>query len=204
MSFCPSFMRVTVPILMLEFASVHGHESKFDTPCLTLRFLAKLNSEMGNQQSVKHDPISPYHNATSTKAPVIKSAMKRSTSIRNNAQGVGREKRYIPKMNQAANGGLVMPSRPYNHGKDTPPTGGDSFSPQWGWYTSLTPPDVMYSKTNHHNNHHKRSQSEPASVSIPEQAALNPPIIRDENQANHVFKSLQNSQAPVGWTSVPI
>lgn len=160
---------------------------------------------MGNEQSAKHDPISPYENATSTKAPVIKSAMKRSTSIRNNAHGGGREKRYIPKMNQAANGGIVMPSRPY-HGKDTPPTGGgDSFSPQWGWYTSLTPPDVMYSaKTNQHHHHHKRSQSELVSASIPEQKSFNPPIIKDENQANLVFQTLQKSQAPVGWTSVPI
>ncbi|KAL3940380.1 MAG: hypothetical protein SGBAC_005083 [Bacillariaceae sp.] len=104
-------------------------------------------------ESVKHEPNSPYDGATSTKAPVVKSAMKRSRSIRNNSMG-GAEKRYIPNMKQASNG-LVMPTRPY-HGKDSPPTG--EFSPQWGWYTSLTPPDVgMYSK-----GQHKRSASEPA------------------------------------------
>ncbi|CAJ1969090.1 unnamed protein product [Cylindrotheca closterium] len=146
-------------------------------------------------ESVKHDPISPYDNATTTKAPVIKSAMKRSTSRRNNALVSDTKKRYIPKMNQAS---LVMPSR--SRGKDSSPTG--EFSPQWGWYTSLTPPDAgMYSGK---LNHHKRCASEPASVSIPEQRMLHPPIIKDENQANHVFQTLQNSHAPVGWTSVPI
>lgn len=151
-------------------------------------------------ESVKHDPISPYHGATSTKAPVVKSAMKRSRSIRNNYMD-GAEKRYIPNMKQASNG-LIMPTRPF-HGKDSPPTG--EFSPQWGWYTSLTPPDVgMYSSN---KSHHKRSASEPARVQIlaNQKDPNSTTTIQDENhQANHVFQSLQNSHAPVGWTSVPI
>ena len=151
---------------------------------------------MGNEQSVKHEPVSPYQNATSTKAPVIKSAMKRSSSMRNHS--LDGEKRYIPKMNQGgANNGIVMPSRPF-HAKDAPPPTGE-FSPQWGWYASLTPPEAMYSKT--HHEHHKRSASEPVPIMpIPDQ----PAIIKDEHQANHVFQTLQNSQAAVAWTSVPI
>jgi hypothetical protein len=152
-----------------------------------------------HDESIKHEPYSPYHNATSTKAPVIKSAMKRSRSIRN--QSLDSEKRYIPNMNQGgAAKGIAMLTRPYPGKDGTPPAG--EFSPQWGWYTSLTPPDVMYSggAKNHHQ-HHKRSQSEPVPrMPIPEQ----PAIIQDEHQANQVFQSLQNSQAPVAWTSVPI
>mmetsp|Transcript_27579 Transcript_27579/g.67079 ORF Transcript_27579/g.67079 Transcript_27579/m.67079 type:complete len:302 (+) Transcript_27579:80-985(+) len=151
-------------------------------------------------ESIKHEPLSPYHNATSTKAPAIKSAMKRSRSIRHHALDGEKQKRYIPNMPINPNSsGLVMPSRPY-HGKDTPPPTGE-FSPQWGWYTSLTPPsDAMYASAKSHQQHHKRSASEPARVAIPP-----PEIIRDENQANQVFQTLQNSHAPVGWrTSVPI
>jgi len=146
-------------------------------------------------ESVKHEPISPYQNLTSTKAPVIKSAMKRSRSIRNQSLD-DPERRYIPNMNQGANNGIIMPARPYQT-KDAPPPAGE-FSPQWGWYTSLTPPDVMYSAAKNH----KRSATEPVPrMSIPEQKTH---IIKDENQANQVFQSLQNSQAPVAWTSVPI
>lgn len=163
---------------------------------------------MGNEQSTKHEPISPYHNATSTKAPPvpIKSAMKRSGSIRTHSLEQKETKRYIPNMKQATNG-IVIPTRPY--GKDhaaTPPTNGDQFtgefSPQWGWYTSLTPPDVMYAKN--HPHHHKRSATEPIPrMTIPEKPAI---IEDDENihHANQVFQCLQNSQKPVAWTSVPI
>lgn len=188
-----------MPRLMLEFRLVPHPCICIDTISHAFRHFINFGFAMGNEQSIKHEPNSPYHGATSTKAPVMKSAMKRSRSIRNNSMG-GAEKRYIPNMKQASNG-LIMPTRPY-HGKDSPPTG--EFSPQWGWYTSLTPPDVgMYSKSQH-----KRSASEPARVQILATGQKEPnstTTIQDENhQANHVFQSLQNSHAPVGWTSVPI
>mmetsp|Transcript_27577 Transcript_27577/g.67075 ORF Transcript_27577/g.67075 Transcript_27577/m.67075 type:complete len:274 (+) Transcript_27577:695-1516(+) len=195
---CASWRR----LLMLEFVLVHVRAT-IVTPIsyfLLIRLFLHLYFDMGNQQSIKHEPLSPYHNATSTKAPAIKSAMKRSRSIRHHALDGEKQKRYIPNMPINPNSsGLVMPSRPY-HGKDTPPPTGE-FSPQWGWYTSLTPPsDAMYASAKSHQQHHKRSASEPARVAIPP-----PEIIRDENQANQVFQTLQNSHAPVGWrTSVPI
>jgi hypothetical protein len=146
---------------------------------------------MGNQQSVRHEPISPYHNATSTTAPkpaIKKSSMTRSRSIHNNAVVEADRTRYIPNMNKGGKG-MTMPLRPYGN-KDAP--SGAEFSPQWGWYTTLTPPDVMYGANN---------KVLSMSARLP-----NAPIISEapENCANQVFQSLQNATTPVGWTSVPI
>lgn len=148
---------------------------------------------MGNQQSVRHEPASPYENVTSTTAPkpaMKKSSMTRSRSIRNNAIHADRT-RYIPNMSKGGKG-LSMPLRP-NGSRDAAP--GGEFSPQWGWYTTLTPPDVMYSA----NNSKTRRQGTEAGLQTASIIPGSP-----ENRTNQVFQMLQNSKPPVGWTSVPI
>eukprot|EP00980_Cylindrotheca_fusiformis_P002805 scaffold672_cov126-Cylindrotheca_fusiformis.AAC.6 len=149
---------------------------------------------MGNQQSVRHEPSSPYENATSTIAPkpaMKKSSMRRSRSIRNNAVEEDR-KRYIPNMSKEGKG-LTMPVRP--HGSREHGSPGGEFSPQWGWYTNLTPPDVMYGANSNKTRRQVIESGFHKTVRIPD---------GPENRPNDVFQSLQNSKTPVGWTSVPI
>ena len=146
---------------------------------------------MGNQQSIRHEPVSPYKSVTSTKAPKpVKSALRRSRSIRNNEVEEDRT-RYIPKMNKDK-GSIIMPTRPYG-GKDA----SGVESPQWGWYTTLTPPDMMYGTNKPKKQDVNKSPPMPQSpvTRIPEAS---------EPRANHVFQTLQQNTAQVGWTSVPI
>lgn len=90
-------------------------------------------------------------------------------------------------------GSIIMPTRPYG-GKDA----SGVESPQWGWYTTLTPPDVMYGAN--------KSKKQDANAAQP--TPQSPPVTRipevSEPRANHVFQTLQQNTAQVGWTSVPI
>lgn len=155
---------------------------------------------MGNDQSnVLHEP-SPYHSATSTTVPkAMKSAIKRSRSVRGGEEqkmegATSDRTRYIPKMNHRSenNKGLIMPTRPYG-GSDATNNGGIE-SPQWGWYTNLTPPSPeMY------HSHFSKASSKP------QVGVASPPFMPSGKCGhNQVFQHLQNSKAPVGWTSVPI
>jgi hypothetical protein len=145
---------------------------------------------MGNEQSVIHQP-SPYHAVTSTTAP--KSVMRRSRSIVAQADDMGPttkdNTRYIPKMNRTESNGLIMPTRPY--GADL--SGNGVESPQWGWYITTTPPSPdLY-------NSHASKTSKPG-TNAPLPTVQQPP----KSCHNQVFQNLQNSKAPMGWTSVPI
>ena len=149
---------------------------------------------MGNQQSIRHEPVSPYKTVTSTKAPtkpVIKSALRRSRSIQNNEVVEEDRTRYIPKMNKEK-GSIIMPTRPYG-GKDA----SGVESPQWGWYTTLTPPDMMYGANK------PKKQDANGSPPMPQSPVTKIPEA-PEPRANHVFQTLQQNSAQVGWTSVPI
>jgi hypothetical protein len=149
---------------------------------------------MGNKQSVRHDP-SPYHSAVATSAPkAIKPAIRRSTSVRSEADGMGAAQgndpaqdrtRYIPKMNQTEN-----PTRPYLANSTA---AGGIESPQWGWYINTTPPTPdMY------HSHAKAPKQMGHSSARPQTVGNN------KNCHNQVFQNLQNSNRPMGWTSVPI
>lgn len=149
---------------------------------------------MGNAQiQVRHEP-SPYQSTTSSTSPKsVKSALKGSRSVRQEAdrmdhpQGVPR---YIPKMNRTEKG-IMMPTRPY--GKDTGSSGVDANSPQWGWYINTTPPTPeMYHSHSSLNKTPPRQQVGVATNTT------------GKSCHNQVFQNLQNSKAPVGWTSVPI
>mmetsp|Transcript_16975 Transcript_16975/g.28827 ORF Transcript_16975/g.28827 Transcript_16975/m.28827 type:complete len:285 (-) Transcript_16975:1497-2351(-) len=92
------------------------------------------------------------HRSANTAKP-IKSAMKRSRSIRTSACSSVNDSdvsRCIPKGLDSGHGGLVMPTKPYGHDVNTRHAehrGTDHVSPEWGWYISTTPPTPeMYHK----------------------------------------------------------
>ena len=68
--------------------------------------------------------------------------MTRSRSIRHqleeNQLHAARDKSYLPRMTPHG-GGVVMPTM-HNHPHHAPGVNGGIESPQWGWYTNLTPP----------------------------------------------------------------
>lgn len=153
---------------------------------------------MGNEQSVPHEP-SPYSSVTSTSAPKpVRSAMRRSRSVRLEADGMGPlpdRTRYIPRMT-AAKSSLIMPTRPF--GSDVANNGVESPQLGYGFYTNLTPPTPeMY------QNHVSRNAKTSAVSSMPTYTATSV-LSTGRAQHNHVFQNLQNSKAPMGWTSVPI
>lgn len=154
---------------------------------------------MGNEQSVRHEP-SPYSSVTSTSAPKqVKSAMRRSRSIRSAADTIESSTqdrtRYIPKMTTAKNG-LIMPTRPF--GTDVVNNGVESPQLGYGFYTNLTPPTPeMYQS---HASKHPRSLLGPSMPSYSTAVSM----ASGRTQQNQVFQNLQNNQTPMGWTSVPI
>lgn len=147
---------------------------------------------MGNHQSVRHEP-SPYSSSTTTSAPKpVKSALRRSESIKNDADTLSQlpdRTRYIPKMT-AAKTSLILPTRPYG---DASRDGVESPQLGYGFYMNLTPPTPeMY-----HPSYSKMQQQQ-----HPRSNLGSLPI---RSQQNHVFQSLQNKNAQqMGWTSVPI
>lgn len=169
------------------------------SPFLTLCFFVSHYSIMGNQQSVRHEP-SPYSSVTSTTAPKpVRSAMRRSRSIRNQEESDGQtadRTRYIPKMSTAKNG-LIMPTRPF--GAEAGSNGGME-SPQlgYGFYTNLTPPTPeMYQRDVSRTT--KLAAGAPA---LPPQSSMQSSVGRAHH--NEVFQNLQNNKGHMGWTSVPI
>ncbi len=144
-----------------------------------------------------HEP-SPYSAVTSTSAPKpVKSAIRRSRSIRSDADGMEPSQdrtRYIPKMT-VAKSSLIIPTRPF--GTDVAGTGIESPQLGYGFYTNLTPPTPeMY---------HSYAIKHPRSVlgqNIPPHTASS--TFAAGRTHNQVFQNLQNNNAPMGWTSVPI
>jgi hypothetical protein len=176
---------------------------------LILLFL--LATTMGNGQSMLHEPPTTPLASTTMGSPVanakpVRSVLRRSKSVQSensnmldNISKDANSTRYIPQMNQNKNG-LMMPTRPY--GSDLSGNGGESQSPQWGWYTNLTPPSPeMYQS---HPARKTPSKKENAS-NVPHnlQKGLQS-CVSAEAKPNQVFQNLQNQNAPTGWTSVPI
>jgi len=122
---------------------------------------------MGNEQSMKREPSSASSlvtNVASSHAKPIKSAMKRSHSVR---EGPSRDSSgnsgLVPKgFGGAPQGGLVVPTRPFGDETNCAYT-----SPEWGWYANLTPPTPeMYASSRSLKNHEKAtSRNDVASTS---------------------------------------
>ena len=153
---------------------------------------------MGNDQSmVRHEPSSSSVSANSAFAKPARSAMRRSRSVRDEGSSMDSSQdpmRYIPKMTLAEKG-LIMPTRP--HGNDL--SGNGIESPQWGWYINTTPPTPeMYYAGQSSRSARKTDSHHLSSGTQPGQTTDAKP------QHNQVFQSLQNKNAPMGWTSVPI
>lgn len=172
---------------------------------------------MGNNQSIPYEP-SPYSIATSSAAKPSKSAMRRSRSVRNEANGLQHNlpsedstataKRFMPNMNRAGNG-LIMPTGPYGASKNKALAHGEpalssEMSPQWGWYINTTPPTPeMYHSGSNRLQRHVDVQGAPLAPHSTQLGASS--AIADGRRCqNPVFQTLQSSNAPMGWTSVPI
>lgn len=120
------------------------------------------------------------------------SMMTRSRSIRheleeNPARTHGRDKSYLPRMTPQG-GGVVMPTM-----RDTqPPGGGGMDSPQWGWYTNLTPPSPeMYTSNPLHCKKHTNSSSASTAPTASDAAASKRPSC---SKPNPVFQSLPSQR----------
>jgi len=148
---------------------------------------------MGNEQSIRHEPTT-LHSTTPTSTKPVRSAIRRSRSVRSEADSMVSSQdtlRYMPKMNGSGNG-LVMPTRPY--GNDH--TGNGVESPQWGWYINTTPPTPeMYHS---HSSISHKMMMEPSQKVSPRAA----PDVKGHQ--NHVFQNLQDKAPQIGWPSVPI
>lgn len=178
--FVTPLLRFSIVLISLHNRSIYQSETYNS-------YAFFLQLPMGNQQSVKHEPVSPYIYATSTTVPK-KSALRRASSQPNVSEED--RTRYIPNMNKEK--GLIMPTRPYG-GKDA----SGVESPQWGWYASLTPPDMMYGSNK------PKKQDVSGAPPMPQSAVTRIPEAL-EPKTNQVFQDLKKSQQPVGWTSVPI
>lgn len=148
---------------------------------------------MGNEQSTRLDQSSSStSSAASASIKPVRSAMRRSRSLRStgggNLEALQDRTRYIPKMTRAENS-LIMPTRPY--GSD--PSGNGVDSPQWGWYTNITPPtpEMYYSQSS------SGKLAKTQEVTSATTAEAKP-------QHNQVFQNLQGTKGPMGWPSVPI
>lgn len=175
---------------------------------------------MGNDQSIPYDP-SPYSSTAASAPRPAKSAIRRSRSVRQVANenlssqdSAAAATRYMPNMNRAGNG-LVMPSRPYGgssnhapHGDPSAPNGASlEMSPQWGWYINTTPPTPeMYHSSSSSSSRLIRpadTRGVPGAPHFAQQDGSSTGMDGRRCQ-NHVFQTLQSSNAPMGWTSVPI
>lgn len=151
---------------------------------------------MGNEQSTmdQSSPATPLSPA----AKPIRSALKRSTrSTGGLTESV--PTRYVPKMTRNEKG-LIMPTRPY--GGD--PAGNGVDSPQWGWYTNITPPTPEMYQSYVSGKALKGSDFTGARSSLTQGGQTNQSGAA-KPQHNQVFQNLRASQGPtMGWPSVPI
>jgi len=137
---------------------------------------------MGNKQvSASKDEHSVF---------VQGSMMTRTRSIRhqleeNQAHSHRRDKSYLPRM-APQGGGVVMPTM-----RDNQPHGGGGIeSPQWGWYTNLTPPSPeMYTSNPFHKKHNISSTSTASTASD-----ASAPMSHSCSKPNPVFQSLPSQR----------
>ena len=164
---------------------------------------------MGNEQSMLHEPPTAPSASTNGSSVVnakpVRSVLRRSKSVQsensnmldNSSKDTSRT-RYIPQMKPPNKNGLIMPTR---HTSDL--SGNGVESPQWGWYTNLTPPSPeMYQSHPATKNSLKKENAS----NIPHNLQKGPhqSCVPAEAKPNQVFQNLQNQNAPTGWTSVPI
>jgi len=103
--------------------------------------LLYLQAKLNNFQARAAPPNASVHPSHSKP---VKSAMKRSRSIRTNASTtIDKDvSRCIPKGLHGGHGGLLIPTKPHDSGKlyshDSGPK--PAVSPEWGWYINTTPP----------------------------------------------------------------
>mmetsp|Transcript_11763 Transcript_11763/g.22528 ORF Transcript_11763/g.22528 Transcript_11763/m.22528 type:complete len:153 (-) Transcript_11763:140-598(-) len=119
------------------------------------------------------------------------SMMTRSRSIRhqleeNQAHVHRRDKSYLPRMGPQG-GGVTMPTM-----QDNQPHGaGGIESPQWGWYTNLTPPSPeMYTSNPLHKKHNNVSSTSTASTASDGSAPMSPQC----SKPNPIFQSLPSQR----------
>jgi hypothetical protein len=157
---------------------------------------------MGIQQSKADDSSS---DATSG---FVGGSMTRSQSIRkrleeneDHQRRSSRDKSYLPRMNnsQGQSSGIVMPTM---HANPHSNAGGAIESPQWGWYTNLTPPSPNY--TNHplqkkQNTTANTSQASTASISSYESSPKRP-----TTKPNLIFQKLPSQKHRPHYPSVPL
>jgi hypothetical protein len=84
---------------------------------------------MGNQQSTFSYEPTKFSTSTTSTAKPVKSAMRRTSSVSEDAAGLGQGStmRYLPKGLGAGHSGLLIPTRP----GEVATTG--YHSPEWGW-----------------------------------------------------------------------
>lgn len=159
---------------------------------------------MGQYQTKMMDP--PPHSSSANpsaqgSSKPVKSAMKRSRSIKTNAVSVERggndPSKLVPKGFGGGPNGLVMPTKPY--GSDA--TNSGAVSPEWGWYLNITPPTPeMYHASRHSKKTGKDTttavQQPGASQKQTENATEITPL------TNPAFG--RSKMAAVGWPSVPL
>lgn len=156
---------------------------------------------MGNQQSATpYEPTTMVTPAAPGAKP-IKSAMRRTSSVSDDAFGLAQDAsttRYLPKGLGAGHSGLVIPTKP----GDVSMTAG-YHSPEWGWYINTTPPTPEMYHNHYSSTRPKKSSlkdSTRRSVALqPSQTALQtsgpPPTF-----SNHANARTTN----MGWPSVPL
>jgi hypothetical protein len=164
---------------------------------------------MGNEQSVGAlEPLSSCSHSGAVQPKPVKSAFRQSRSVRSDAavsnnHGTSQDvnasgrPRYLPKMSvrNEKNGGIIMPTRPFGDN----PAGNGVESPQWGWYTNITPPTPDYSHPS------SRISTLPRKSDLTSNVPSPFPVVDGKPHHNHVFQSLQGTKAPMqGWTSVPM
>mmetsp|Transcript_2805 Transcript_2805/g.4112 ORF Transcript_2805/g.4112 Transcript_2805/m.4112 type:complete len:317 (-) Transcript_2805:220-1170(-) len=118
-------------------------------------------------ESMKREPSSAsslVSSVASSHAKPIKSAMKRSLSVRGaTTNNPSASSGLVPKgFGGAPQGGLVVPTRPFGDENNCA-----YASPEWGWYANLTPPTPeMYASNRYLKNHEKGiSRNDPAPTS---------------------------------------
>lgn len=141
---------------------------------------------MGNQQmSITHEP---QHGASVPTSQPMKSAMKRSRSIQQNAAlnnlGSDPTRRFLPKGLSAGHGGIIYPTHPNAQ------SSAGYVSPEgWGWYITTTPPTPdMY----HHASKLPKKGTTHSTTTSKRTTLTNP-----------AFKTGSQKTA-VGWPSVPL
>jgi hypothetical protein len=124
--------------------------------------------------------------------------------------------RYLPKMTNRSNNGVIMPSKPYGCGGASTTVGSIENpqcidSPQWGWYisASITPPPAsdMYhcgNRTLHHKKQDSSSNTSQGSTGTAVSGSSTATSHRPKNRT--IFKDMHNKRkdATIGWPSFPL